>query len=240
VALLQRARSRTFEGPAGPLEREPVPPRPKPDPFTDPIQIAVVDLIFERGYEAFDERAIVRRAGATMAEFRSRFVDKQDCTVRTIEACLQDFKWMVETAYDTGADWREGLRASAWAVADHLDEHPELVHVLVIGLLGAKNEMLRVLREEALMYGATVIERGRAEAPEPAAVPAGAAAMAMGSIAQLLTHRLQKGVDVAPHATVRQMLYLSARPYVGEEAAAEELRLPRPPGSWVRRSAPLA
>jgi hypothetical protein len=44
-------------------------------------------------------------------------------------------------------------------------------------------------------------------------------------------------VDVAPHETVRQMLYLSVRPYVGEEAAAEELHLPRPSGSWVRRPA---
>lgn len=237
MPLLQKARSRTFESPAGPPAGHPIPPRPEPDPFTDPIQLAVVDLIFERGYEAVDERSIAARAGVMMVEFRDRFADKQDCTVQTIEACLQDFKWMVETAYAGGADWREGLRASAWAVADHLDRHPKLVHVLVIGLLGARNEMLRVLREETLMYGATVIERGRAVAPDPDAVPAGAAAMAMGSIAQLLTHRLQKGVDVAPHETVRQMLYLSVRPYVGEEAAAEELRLPRPPGSRVRRSA---
>jgi AcrR family transcriptional regulator len=220
--------------------RSPIPPRPEIDPFGDPIAVALIELIFERGYEAVDEHQIADRAGATTRDFRRRFADKQDCTIKVIEASLQDFEWMVESAYDSGADWREGLRACAWAVADHLEEHPDLVHVLVVDLMQARSEMLRVLREECLMYGARVIERGRAEAPDPAAVREGAAMIAMGSIAQLLTHRLQKGVDVAAHETVRQMLYLTVRPYLGEEAAREELDAPRPPGSWVRRPAGVA
>jgi AcrR family transcriptional regulator len=214
-----------------------VPSPPDPDPFTDPISVALIDLIFERGYEDVTERLIVDRAGTTLGEFHQRFVDKQDCTIRTIEATAQDFAWMVETAYASGGDWREGLRASAWAVADHIDVHPTFIYVLVVGLMRTRSEMLRVLREECLMYGARVIERGRAAAPDPAAVPAGAAMVAMGSIAQLLTHRLQKGEDLELAATVPQMLYLSVRPYLGEEAAQEELHAARPPGSFVRRPA---
>jgi hypothetical protein len=97
--------------------------------------------------------------------------------------------------------------------------------------------MLRVLREECLMYGAQVIDRGRAEAPDPDAVPPGAALVAMGSIAQLLTHRLQKGVDLELRDTVPQMLYLSVRPYLGEEAAQEELHAPRPADPFSGRVA---
>jgi AcrR family transcriptional regulator len=212
-----------------------VPPPPDPDPFVDPISVALIELIFERGYEAIDERQIAERAGAGLVEFHERFADKLDCTIKTIEATARDFEWMVETAYDSGSGWREGLRASAWAVADHIERHPTFVHVLVVGLMQTRSEILRVLREECLMYGARIIERGRAEAPDPAAVAPGAAMVAMGSIAQLLTHRLQKGADVAPHETVPQMLYLAVRPYVGEDAAREELDAPRPPGSWVRR-----
>ncbi|HTT94656.1 MAG TPA: TetR/AcrR family transcriptional regulator [Solirubrobacterales bacterium] len=226
------------EDPAGPpvppTTQITIPPPPDPDPFRDPISTALVDLIFERGYEAVTERAIVDRAGTTLGEFHHRFVDKLDCTIKTIEAAAQDFGWMVETAYGSGSDWREGLRASAWAIADHIDRHPTFIHVLVIGLMQTKSEMLRVLREESLMYGAQVIERGRAEAPDPSAVPAAAGMVAMGSIAQLLTHRLQKGADLELRETVPQMLYLSVRPYLGEEAAREELHAPRPPGSFVR------
>jgi hypothetical protein len=219
------------------MKRYPIPPLPEPDPFTDPLAVAVIDLIFERGYELVDERSIAERAGTTLAEFHARFADRQDATVQTFEACRQDFEWTIGTAYAGGADWREGLRAAAWAVADYIEKHPRLIHACVIELLKAKNEMLRVVRENILLYGATVIDRGRAEVADPSLVPAGAALMAEGSIAQLLTQRLQKGEPVAPYEMVPQMLYLSVRPYVGEEAAQEELRAPRPPASLVRRPA---
>jgi AcrR family transcriptional regulator len=214
----------------------PIPPPPEPYPFTDPLPAAVIDLIFERGYEAVTERLIVDRAGTTLGEFHRRFADKQEATVKTFEVCQQDFEWTVGTAYATGSDWRGGLRAAAWTVADYMEEHPRLIHACVIGLLRAKNEMLRVVRENILLYGATVIDRGRAEVPEASSVPLGAALMAEGSIAQLLTQRLQRSEPVAPHEMVPQMLYLAVRPYVGEEAAREELHAPRPRGSFVRRS----
>jgi AcrR family transcriptional regulator len=228
----------TDEQPATDAVRITIPARPDPDPFVDPIAVALIDLIFERGYEAVTERLIVDRAGTTLGEFHRRFADKQDCTIQTIEATAQDFAWMVENAYLSGSGWREGLRASAWAVADHIEAHPAFVYVLVVSLMRTKSEMLRVLREDCLMYGARVIDRGRGAAPDPSAVPPGAALIAMGSIAQLLTHRLQKGVDLELHATVPQMLYLSVRPYLGEEAAREELHASRPPGSFGGRSAP--
>jgi AcrR family transcriptional regulator len=237
MALAQRTRSPGNGGRPGTTRSHPIPSRPDPDPFVDPVSVALVSLIAERGYEAVEVEVIAERAGVTMEAFHRRFADKQAATVATIEACLRDFEWMVETVYASRADWREGLRACAWAIADHLEEHPDLVHVLMIDLLEAKNEMLRVLREETLMYGARVIDRARAAAPEPEAVPAGAAAIAIGSIAQLLTHRLQKGEELAAHATVRQMIYLSMRPYLGEETAREELSLPRPEGSHLERPA---
>ena len=58
--------------------------------------------------------------------------------------------------------------------------------------------------------------------------------MATGSMAQLLTHRLQKGERVLAHAMVPEMLYMSVLPYLGEEAAREELEAPRPAGSFIR------
>lgn len=214
--------------------------RPHPDPYADPIAQALVELIAEHGYRALTEAALIERAGTTTAQFHLRFADKQDCTVKTFDAFKLDFVWRVETSYASGSGWREGMRASAYAVADFFVEQPDLVQVLVIELLKADSEPLRVLREETMMYGAHVIERGRAECPDATAVPAGAARMAMGSIAQLVTHRLQKGIELAPHEMVPQMLYLAVRPYCGEEVAREELYAPRPLGAPEVRTRSLA
>src|SRR6185312_4724285 len=189
----------------------------------------------ERGYEDVNEHDIIRRAGVSTDEFRRRFADKQDCTIATVKATMDVFRWTLEVAYSSGCDWQSGLRASAWAAADYLDAHPTIVQVVAVDLLAARNEMLRVVREDALMFSAFLIERGRATAPDPEVVPAGAGLMAMGSIAQLLTHRLHKGGPVEPHEMVRPMLYMAVRTYRDEETAKVELHAPRPPGSFVVR-----
>src|SRR6185312_7587442 len=162
-------------GPRRAIAGEPGIPRfPTTDPFRDPISIAVVDLIAERGYEDVNEHDIIRRAGVSTDEFRRRFADKQDCTIATVKATMDVFRWTLEVAYSSGCDWQSGLRASAWAAADYLDAHPTIVQVVAVDLLAARNEMLRVVREDALMFSAFLIERGRATAPDPEVVPAGA------------------------------------------------------------------
>jgi AcrR family transcriptional regulator len=212
-----------------------IPVLPDLDPFTDPISLAVIDLISELGYENVTEDAVIDRASVRAEDFYRRFADKQDCTIATIAACRAELRWKLECAYASADDWQGGLRAAAWAAADFLDAHSALVQVVVVDLLQARNEMLRVVREDTLMFPALFIDRGRAAAPDPAAVPKAAAMMVMGSIAQLLSHRLQKGLALEPHEMVRPMLYMAVCPYLGEEAARKELRASRPPGSHVER-----
>jgi AcrR family transcriptional regulator len=211
-----------------------IPPRPDPDPFTDPLALAIVDVVAEQGYEVTTIDDIVGRAGVTRAEFDRRFKDKEDAVLRSFEAFNADYRWRIESAYHSMPGWRGGLRAAAYEVADWMIENPNLVHFGAVDLLEAKSEMIRVRREEILSYGAKLIDRGRAEAADPAAVPDSAPLVAIGSIVQLLTHRLQSGGNTDPYPEVPQMMYLAVRPYLGEEAAREEITMPRPP-SWRDR-----
>jgi hypothetical protein len=50
---------------------------------------------------------------------------------------------------------------------------------------------------------------------------------AVGAIIQLLTHRLQSDAPIEPHAMVPAMMHIVVRVYLDEEAAREELELPR-------------
>jgi AcrR family transcriptional regulator len=208
-----------------------IPPRPEPDPYADPIFAALIAVVAERGYEATTVAEIARRAGVDRADFERRFADKDACALLCFEAFVADYEWRVESAYHSQPDWRTGLRATAYEVAEWICEHPDLIRFGTVDSLEAKSEMIRVRREEVLGYGARVIDRGRAEAADPDAIPSSAGVMAVGSIVQLLTLQMQGHRNLDPFTVVREMLYLAVRPYVGEQAAREELTLPRPP-SW--------
>jgi AcrR family transcriptional regulator len=200
-----------------------------PDPFADPVATALVEVIAERGYEATDIDAVIRRAAVSPAEFRRRFADKEDCVQQVYEAFIADFLWHVRRAYDAAPGWPDALRAAAYAAADWMDEHPATARFGGVEILRARNEAVRLRREEVFLYCASLIDRGREVAPDPGAVPEMAPMMAIGAIAMILTRRMQKGEDLETDRMVPEMMYQAVRPYLGEEIAREELARARPP-----------
>jgi hypothetical protein len=112
-------------------------------------------------------------------------------------------------------------------MADLLAEHPALARFGMTEVLRMRNELARVRREEVFVYFAQMIDQGRDAAPDPDALPAGASIVAIGSIIQLLTHRLQEGAEIDFHAEVPEAMANVVRVYLGEDAAREELSLPR-------------
>ncbi len=208
----------------------------KGDPFADPLFVALVDVVAERGYEASGPAEVSARAGVSRAEFDARFADWEEFVLLVTGAFIDDFTDRVGRAYDSGSDWRSSLRAAAYEAAAWLEENPRVAHLGAVDVLAARDEMIRVRREGVFLYCAELIDRGREEAPDPAAVPEAAAVMAIGSVAQILTQRLQSGEDLETGRMVPALLYQAVRPYVGEEAAREELTMPPPPRSGEGRA----
>jgi AcrR family transcriptional regulator len=192
--------------------------------------VAIVQVVDERGYEAATVEEIIERAGVTRAQFFQRFRDKDDCARWSFEALTDDWRFRVYGAYSAHPDWRSGLRAAAYEVADWMKEHPDVVRFGAVEILKAETEMIRVRREEAVNYGAELIDNGRSEAADPSKIPEAAALMAIGSIVQLMTQRMQTGVATEPSEIVPAMMYMATRPYIGEELAREELTMTRDRG----------
>jgi AcrR family transcriptional regulator len=201
---------------------------PRSDPFTDPIATALVEIVTVRGYEATDVASVTRRAGVTMAEFHRRFVDKEDCVQQVFEAFIDDFLRKIRSAFEAEPQWPTSLRAAAYSTMDWMDEHPDTARFGMVDVLAARNEMIRVRREEIFVYCAGLIDAGREVAPDPAAVPEAAAAMAVGAVVQIVTRRMQSGVDLEFGRLVPELMYAAVLPYLGEEAARAELGAPRP------------
>jgi hypothetical protein len=202
-----------------------LPPAPDPDPFRDPLSLAVAHEVFERGERA-STAGVIARADVPESVFHQRYATLEDCALDSFERFIADFERRVGEAFNAGSDWRDSLRASAYEAADWMEENPELVSFGMAGVLHMNNELARVRREEVFVFCGDLIDLGRTE-PSDIEADEAAAMFAIGSIMQLLTHRLQSGGPVEPHAIVPEMLYAVVRAYKGEDVAREELSLPR-------------
>lgn len=203
-------------------------PRPERDPFEDPIATAIVDLVVERGYAAATVEEAIERAGISRAEFDRRFTGKEDCVLKVYEAFIAHFENAVQDAFDAQPAWPASLRAAAYAASEWMAKHPNQMRFGAVEVLAAESEMIRVRREEVAQFCMGLVDAGRAVAPDPDAVPDSAPVMVIGSILQLLTHRLEKDPEVDPVGVTPELMYQAVRPYLGEEIARRELSEPQP------------
>ncbi len=188
--------------------------------------MALVHEVCERDPKSVTAASVADRAGVSLAEFHQRFATLDDCLLDSFERFIAAYEHRVGTAFNSQEDWRSGLRAAAYESATWMEEEPLLLDFGIVRTLTLENEMVRVLREGTFLFCAEMIDRGREDAPDPESVPEPAAMIAIGSIIQLLTHRLQAGIAFDPHEIVPEMMYGVVRVYLGDAAAEEELSLP--------------
>lgn len=205
------------------IQQVELPPAPQPDPYRDPLSVAVVSEVFERGAEASVE-GVIRRSERPSSDFYARYTTLEDCAVDSYERFIAAFKRRVGGAFNGGSTWRDSLRAAAYEVADFMEESDQLTHFGMTGVLQMNSEIARVRREEVFVFCAELIDMGRSE-PSQIEVDEAAAMFAIGSIIQLLTFRLQTGGPIEPHAIVPEMMFAVVRAYKGEAEAREELEM---------------
>lgn len=205
-----------------------LPAEPDPDPFADPISVAIVDETIDWGYPNIRVEDVIRRAGVPAEEFERRFADLDHCALDTYERQIAAFERAIGGVFNQEPDWRSAIRAAAYATAEWLEEHPRPVRFGTTEVLKMPREMARVRREEVFTFCAQMIDRGREACPDPRAVPESASIVAIGSIVQLLTRRLQEGRSIQYPQATREALYGVVRTYLGEDAGREELAAPLP------------
>jgi AcrR family transcriptional regulator len=202
---------------------------PASDRTWERVRRAVIDLVVERGYAATTIEAIVDSAGLDRADFDRRFAGKDECCLRVYEAQLADIDRRVVGAYLSHDAWRVRLRAAAYAAAGYVRDNPREV---VFGEIQMREgpDMVQVRRDAYLQRLVDLVDAGRVELDDPDSLSRAAAERALGAVYTLLLRRLREGRGTrAATSVVPELMYVAVRPYVGHEAALEELRIPPPP-----------
>jgi AcrR family transcriptional regulator len=191
------------------------------------LKEVMLELVIERGYEATSVDQVAALAGVGRAEFERFFASKEECAIAVFDHFQADFETKVMAAYASEPTWPDNLRAAAYAIADWSTQNPRGMRFGTVEMLWiSEDAQARRLQGFETFLG--MIEAGRQAAPDPDSVPPHTAGRLMGSMAEILTRRMQgKGFDA--RAFVPELMALIVTPYLGEEAAARELAIPPPP-----------
>lgn len=195
---------------------------------------AMLDLVFERGYDSVTIEAVADRAGGDLAELQEYFASKQDCAVAVLEDLAEDNLRIVRGAFDRQERWPDSLRAAAYAHVRWILDNPKKMHFGLLETLWA-GEMTSALRDSLFRAYIEMVDAGREVARDPEAVPAYTAEGVVGSITQVVVRNMGKPGGADLFSQVPELMYLAVLPYLGEEVARKELKLP-PPASRPRKN----
>lgn len=192
------------------------------------LEAAMASLCAERGYAAVDRAALLERAGVGEGGFERCFADLEDCFCSLVRSGTEELLLRAAAAFAARAGWQAQLRATAWEMLDFLREDPGRAWAMVVDSPSACARS-REIRERGMAALAALIDLGRAEAPDSAAIPPAAAEIAAGAIYNNIHAAVQEArLDAHGEAMVRELMYTAVRPFLGTEAALTELDAPRP------------
>jgi AcrR family transcriptional regulator len=203
------------------------------------IRSAVMDLVVERGFDGTTVEMVVERAGVERADFERDFGDGdlRQCCMAIYRENIDDFNQAVFGAAADGDRWRDRLRAAAYTAARYIDAHPVQTRFDMIQMLGA-GDMAQAYRDRYLGEIVNLIDEGREELPDPDSMSRDVAIGVFGSIYQFLLRELEgRREPVTAESFVPQLMYIAVRPYLGHDAAREELTMEAPPAAVELREA---
>jgi hypothetical protein len=127
----------------------------------------------------------------------------------------------VRGAFATQERWRDGLRAALAAVLRWVQKDPARARFLLTEAL-ADGKLANLGRPTASSL-VDLVDAGRQELPDPSAVSREMAEAVTGA----LLHRILAATHETsrpPEALTAELMYVAVLPYLGHEAAREELR----------------
>jgi AcrR family transcriptional regulator len=195
---------------------------------------AAVEVVDEAGYAGMTVARIISRARVSRKTFYDVFGDREDCFLAAFEHGLCQLGEVVSVAYESGQEWRGGIRAALARLLVFMEEEPALARLIVIEALGAGDSVLE-RRAKVLEELAVVVDRGRslANGRQP---PYLTAEGVVGAVFAVLHTRLLEGGKEPLTHLQGSLMSMIVLPYLGARAAGRELS--RPPLLAGRRGRP--
>lgn len=194
------------------------------------LREALLDLCVERGYADLQLEDLLERAGVERAEFQRRYADLDACFAAVLGQIYAEFFIRAQEAVAGQSGWRDRMRATAYALLRFLRADERVARLAAVEAQHAGEGAQRLFLETFNRL-VDLIDEGSAEASGPDS-PSRATALGVGGV---VFARIQEAVAEGElglgEEAIPELMYAAVFPYLGAEAADEELHVPPPPES---------
>jgi AcrR family transcriptional regulator len=191
------------------------------------LREALLDLCAERGYRELELSEVLERADVAEADFRARYDDLDALFASVLGDVYADFFGLAQDAVAGERGWRDRMRATAYALLRFLRRDERVARIAAVDAQDAGPAAQRLFLDTFNRL-VDLIDEGSAETGGPAS-PSRATALGVGGV---VFARIQEAVAEGELALgeeeIPELMYGAVFPYLGAEAAAEELRIPPP------------
>lgn len=193
------------------------------------LREALLDLCAERGYKKLKLKDLLERAGMDKATFQRHYADLDACFAAVLGEIYEEFFAQAQEAVAGVSGWRDRMRATAYALLRFLRRDDRVARLAAVEAQYAGKDAQRLF-QETFNRLVELLNEGSSEA-DGAESPGLATALGIGGV---VFARVQEGVVKGElkelgEEEVPRLMYAAVFPYLGAEAAEEELHIPPPP-----------
>ena len=184
---------------------------------------AAVEVVSELGYGGMSTARVSARAGVSRKTFYDLFSDREDCFLAVFDDALARIAAVARPAYEREQGWREKVRAGLSELLLFIGDEPGLGALLVIDALNAGPRVL-ARRAQGLETLTRIIDQGRGEVKTGNGPPPMTAEGVVGAVFSVLHARMLHPDARPPIELLNPLMAIVVLPYLGQVAAAKELK----------------
>lgn len=191
------------------------------------LREAMLDLCDERGYRNLTLEDLLESSGLDRDAFLRHYADLDGCFAAVLGEIYDEFFASAQDAVAGQSGWRDRMRTTAYVLLRFLRRDERVAHLAAVEAQEGGDTAQRLFLQTFNRL-VDLIDEGSAEAAGPDS-PSRATALGVGGV---VFARIQEAVAEGElglgEDEIPELMYGAVFPYLGAEAAAEELRFAPP------------
>lgn len=178
-----------------------------------------------KGYEATTVTDVVEVAGVSREDFEAMFGDKSTCFLEAYDAVFDVLVAHVTAAFESavGEPWPERIAAGLRALVGLLSIEADIARLSMVEVTAAGDDA-RARYRAALARFTPFLEEGREFSSQGEELPADTARFAIGGATSMIFDEIRAGRGPELKRILPDLVFAVLMPYLGPEAAEDEMR----------------